>query len=371
MNTLDAKGLPDWPGIFGSYPFMRELESCPQDPHWHAEGNVLIHTQMVCEALARLPGYEALPEAERRIVMMAAIFHDCAKPDVTVMNEGRWRAPGHSRKGVDKLRYHWWHHGGAPARSEREHILELMRYHAVPIHYLERPHPESGVIDMSQTVRNDLLALLAEADTRGRISTDPKSQEEAVSMAAMFAEVARENRCLTSPWLFPNDHARFDYFRRRDGNYHYLAHDDRTFTVAVLAGLPGAGKDSWLDEHWREKQVVSMDELRTEMEIDPADNQGEVAQAAFELAKTYLRKKEPFAWNATNVTLQMRRKLYDLITDYGAGVHLVWLDADRATLLRRNRERNQTQVPIKVIERLARKTDFPNGTEAHRFEICP
>ncbi len=67
----------------------------------------------------------------------------------------------------------------------------------------------------------------------------------------------------------------------------------------------------------------------------------------------------------------MRRKLSDLVTDYQGGIRLVWLDADHEKLVGRNRKRGHTQVPIAVIERLARKTDFPKCTEAHEFELIP
>ncbi|HSI85452.1 MAG: AAA family ATPase [Candidatus Methylacidiphilales bacterium] len=368
MNFLSSNGLPDWPILMQQFPFMQALEGCPQDVQWHAEGNVFIHTRMVCEALAQMPSYQELSPEDQRLVMTAAIFHDCAKPDVTVMEDGRWRSPSHSRKGMEKLRYHWWSEGGAPPLPQRELILELIRYHAIPIHYIKREHPESAVIDMSQTCRNDLLAILAEADTRGRVTTLEGSQQEAIGMTTMFADIAREYGCLTTPWQFPNDHARFDYFRRKDGNYHYAAHNDRGFTVTMLAGLPGSGKDTWLKENWPEgAPIVSMDALRRELEIDPEDNQGEVVQAAFELARTHLRKKISFAWNATNVTLQMRRKLYDLFAEYGGAIRLVWVDSDRSTLAQRNSKRTKTQVPIKVIERLAHKIVMPNITEVHEL----
>ncbi len=372
MNShfpLTAKGLPDWPRIIEQFPFMTALEACPQDPLWHGEGNVRIHTEMVCTALSELRKYQELPSEDRAILMVAAIFHDCAKPDVTQLIDGRWRAPNHSRKGMEKLRYHWWETGTGPDIATRELILDLIRYHGLPVHFMERSSPESAVIEHSQTGRNDLLALIAEADNLGRINADPDDHEQTIQGTRMFSELATEHRCLNGPWLFPNTHARFDHFRRRDHNIHYMAHDDREGRVTILSGLPGAGKDSWVADHAAERPVVSLDVLRAELEIDPTDNQGEVIQAAFERAKGHLRKKEPFIWNATNVTQQMRRKLYDLATDYRFAIDLVWIDADRPTVQARNRQRKSTQVPMNVIERLARKTEFPNLTEAHSFSI--
>ncbi len=41
----------DWPAIRNAFAWMRSMADCPQDPAWHAEGDVLLHTRMVCEAL--------------------------------------------------------------------------------------------------------------------------------------------------------------------------------------------------------------------------------------------------------------------------------------------------------------------------------
>jgi type I restriction enzyme S subunit len=67
--------------------------------------------------------------------------------------------------------------------------------------------------------------------------------------------------------------------------------------------------------------MIALDDLRAEMEIDPADDQGAVVQAAKARARELLRRQQPFAWNATNITRSLRRQLVDLFTDYGAGRH--------------------------------------------------
>mgnify|MGYP002626464696 CR=1 FL=1 len=71
----------DWDEIERALPEIRALADCPQDPQWHAEGNVGIHTRMVCEQLVELERWRALTEVERQIVFCAALFPDVAKPD--------------------------------------------------------------------------------------------------------------------------------------------------------------------------------------------------------------------------------------------------------------------------------------------------
>src|SRR5689334_4326024 len=72
------------------FDWVRALEACPQDPIHHAEGNVWIHTRMVLETLLTMPGYQALDEADRRVVHIACLMHDIAKPATTRTGEGGW-----------------------------------------------------------------------------------------------------------------------------------------------------------------------------------------------------------------------------------------------------------------------------------------
>ena len=42
------KGI-DWDGIEDNFDWFRNMELVPQDKVWHKEGNVQIHTKMVCD----------------------------------------------------------------------------------------------------------------------------------------------------------------------------------------------------------------------------------------------------------------------------------------------------------------------------------
>ena len=45
----------DWTSLEARFDWVRALASCPQDPVWHAEGDVGTHTRMVLEALVSSP----------------------------------------------------------------------------------------------------------------------------------------------------------------------------------------------------------------------------------------------------------------------------------------------------------------------------
>ncbi len=87
-------------GWIEHYPELAALEGVQQDPTWHPEGDVWIHTLHVCDAAARIAERENLSDDERVILMFAALCHDLGKPATTVFTDGRWRSPSHASVGV-------------------------------------------------------------------------------------------------------------------------------------------------------------------------------------------------------------------------------------------------------------------------------
>ena len=353
----------DWAGIDAAFDWVRALAGCPQDPIHHAEGDVWIHTRMVCEALIALPAWQALSEEDRTTVFAAALLHDVSKPETTRTEEdGRVTARHHSPRGAVRARGILWALGLSPER--REAICGLIRWHQVPYFCIEQEDPRRTLIQTSQVARSDLLAILCEADARGRVCADP---ERLLENIALFHELACEEGCLTAPWAFPSDHARVLWFLSPDRDPDYAAYDDTRCTVTLMSGLPGSGKDTWLAQHRPELPVVSLDAIRAELGVHPGDpNQGRVAQLAKERAREHLRASQDFAWNATNLTLEARRPLLQLFRDYSARVHIVCVEAHPDTQHDQNRGRDAV-VPAAVIDRMVRRWQAPDLTEAHHL----
>ncbi len=80
-----------------------------------------------------------------------------------------------------------------------------------------------------------------------------------------------------------------------------------------------------------------------------------------------MQQRQPFVWNATNITRPLRRQLVDFFVDYGARVRIVYVDAPLDVILRRNRARLDP-VPEKVIARMLGKFELPDPAEAHHVE---
>jgi predicted kinase len=243
----------------------------------------------------------------------------------------------------------------------REQVCALVRHHLKPFYLLERADPRRLALEVSQTARCDWLALLAEADARGRYCQD---QSRLLDNVALFAEFCREQGCWQAPWPFPSDHARFLYFLNVGRLPDYAPHEDFTAEVVLMSGLPGAGKDHWIAANLSGWPVVSLDELREELDVAPTDEQGLVLNRARAQAREHLRAGRPFVWNATNLSRLVRGECIRLFAAYRARMRIAYVEVTERQLEQQNRQR-PAPVPVKVLERLLQRWEVPDLTEAH------
>jgi len=345
--------------------WAHEMTSCQQDAQWHAEGDVWTHTKMVCAEVERLAEWPSLDRAAQLKLLFTALFHDSGKPATTALDPetGRTRSPKHALIGPGIARREL-RELGCDLRT-REEIALLVRYHGRPPYLLEKQNPEREVISLSWLINNRLLYLFALADTRGRRATEMTRPEENLHLWKLVAE---EHACFERPYAFANDQGRFLFYRDQLSSLHYTPHEKYRCKVTLMSGLPGAGKDTWLARHRPETPVVSLDAVRTELDVDATDNQGEVIQTAREQCREHLRAGRDFAFNATNTTSLTRKRWIDLFADYSARIEIVYVEPPLQRVLEQNRQR-QNPVPESVITRLVEKLEPPTPAEAHGLTV--
>jgi putative nucleotidyltransferase with HDIG domain len=357
----------DWAYLEKEYDWAKRMNTVPQDPIYHAEGNVAIHTQMVLEALTTQPAYRKLQAQEQEILWAAALLHDVEKYSTTIKEpDGRITSNGHAKKGAFKTRQLLYRDITTPF-AIREQIAGLVRYHGLPLWVFEKPDPAKAAIMASMEVNTAWLALLARADVLGRICAD---QEEMLYKIDCFEALCQEQQCWGTARKFATDAAKMYYFQHEEAYTEYVPFEEPTGEVILMSGLPGAGKDNYVWQYYRDLPVVSLDDIRVKRGISPTDmsGNGRVIQEAKELAKTYLRKKQSFVWNATNITRQMRLQLIDLFLTYKMKVRIVYIEVPYAQLHAQNISR-EAIVPEIAVEKMIDKLEIPAQWEAHTVQI--
>lgn len=352
----------DWSLIDATYEWVEAMRGVEQSPLFHGEGDVWIHTRMVCQEMVALKEWLESPRERQEMLFTAALLHDVAKPVCTRKDsDGKWTSKGHSRRGASMAREILWRMG-CP-RKLREQVCNLVLNHQLPFFILERDDGERKAVEVAETTCWADLCLLTEADIRGRECLD---KEELLDRVFMTREWTVELGCFEGPFDFPSDHSRFLWCRDSKRYIGAKAWDDTRSKVTLLSGVPGSGKDTWLKTHRPELPVVSLDNIRREFGVSPLGNQGRVIQEARERARVFLRAGQSFAWNATNVTRQLRKKSINLFADYNARIEIVSLEVGAETLSVRNQTREHP-VPMHIIEKLISKWEPPDTTEAHQI----
>lgn len=155
------------------FPAVKALVGCPQEPDWHPEGDVWVHTLMVVDQARRR--IDDLPRGPALAMMLGAVCHDLGKPLTTAVIDGRVRSPDHEARGVlpattvlDRLNIQ-----SIDGYDVRGAVLGLVAHHLKPSAFRKSPTPVSdgAFRRLAQKVNLDLLARFARADCAGRAGT--------------------------------------------------------------------------------------------------------------------------------------------------------------------------------------------------------
>ena len=368
IDALRQGNQVDFAACLALFPVLEQAKTTPQDPVYHGEGDVWTHTQMVVAELLALADFQAASKSEQRILFLAALLHDVAKYRTTVINEdGRIGQPGHSKKGALDARILLWELGLPFA--EREAVCSLVAVHQVPFFAFENNHhghaPQWLCHRLSWQTNVRLLCALAEADMQGRVCAD---KSRALDNIALLRELAREEGCEQTPKIFANEHTRLRYFQGHEVYPDFALQMPQGSKVTLMCGLPASGKNTWVTQHAGGVPVLSYDDTRQRLGLKYGANEGLVAHTVFEMAKTYLREKQDFVWNATHLSAQMRQKNVAVSLAYDAHVRIAYVEADKATLLKRNQARDSSLSNAKLLQML-KHWEMPSVLEAHQLDV--
>ncbi|MCI9500788.1 MAG: AAA family ATPase [Hungatella sp.] len=380
MDSINGKQRTDRPRILAAvrdsgfsmdrlgqrYPELDILKAVPQNPQYHGEGDVYTHTDLVCREVTNLQEWGELTGKEQELLFLAAAFHDIGKPSCTKLEEGKWTSPRHTIVGekVFRAMAYRQHPRFGLTWEERETAAALIRHHGLPVWFLTKGRPERELLKAARSVPMKLLYLLSKADVRGRRSRETGQLEEQVEL---FGEYVKDLGVWEHPYEFANPYTQYEYFHRDSLWQGSRLYDDTLFDVYMMAGLPLAGKDTWIQKNGGDLPVISLDQIREEMGIPPKKGSSKVVQLACERARQRLRKKEPLIWNATNLIRENRERLCGMFAAYGARIHLIYLEVPYEEMLTRNKKRER-YIPVKVLESMVDRMEMPASWETHFWE---
>ncbi|MFC4453727.1 AAA family ATPase [Deinococcus sonorensis] len=396
LDALRGGARPDFGALTAALgdvlPLLDRLHDTKQDPQWHAEGTVAVHTTLVLQEAYDLADTHRLDPETRLALVLAALLHDIGKPLTTrreLDRAGRERiiSPRHADRGRSFLAYRL-PELQLPHTVQRQ-VMALVGHHHDPVRTLEAGTP-AAFRRLARQVDLRLLYLLEVADTRGRVTADQAARLDDLEYFRLqaeeyglwtgddpYADWAR-HVCAALP---DAPAALLDLTLQRgildhEAGLIHTPHEAVARGYAARGGFPdlvvtcgpsGSGKSSWIAEHLPDHTVVSLDALRQDLAGKRADQSvnGQVLQVAKEQLRAALRRHGRVVWDATNTRRDFRRVPIGLGFDYGALVTLVVFQPPLSALFGRNPGREHA-VPPQVLAQQVEHAEFPSLPEAHR-----
>ena len=177
------------------FPEVNALIDVPQDPEWHPEGDVFVHTRLTVDQARQ--SIDDLSYARQVTVMLAALAHDFGKPATTEFLEGRWRSRGHEAAGaaptesfLTRVNVHTI--DGYDVRSQ---VIALVREHLKPGEFYKKRDEvgEGAFRRLAKRCEPDLLYRVARADSLGRNAPwVPREKWYGAEAQEWFIQRARE-----------------------------------------------------------------------------------------------------------------------------------------------------------------------------------
>lgn len=172
------------------FPELNALRGVPQEPEWHPEGDVFVHTGHCCDALITLPAWQRADRESRIVYMLAVLAHDFGKPQTTHegLKDGRKRivSPGHEEAG-GPLAEIFLQRIDAPS-AIRERVIPLVVNHLVHLQTIT----DRSVRRLAKRLEPETingLCLVMTADSMGRPPKPQVAPDGVLELQAMAASL--------------------------------------------------------------------------------------------------------------------------------------------------------------------------------------
>ena len=396
-ELFDKNMIPLWDKIEAIKEFA-VLKDTPQSNIWHLEGNTLNHTKRVVEVMEEeLFKMNVDKDSKYYLIMMsAALCHDLGKATTTKWDKEKndWACSHHGEAGENITRLLFYEDDFIL----RELVCYMVRWHMNLHHILDKDNVDEALARMAQgwVSIKDML-ILNKCDSLGS-KNDYETPEflenrwntikEKAEKLDIFEMNWYDYRCreicqeqtIKADLLLPLNWRNVKKMARNilkqtvnKGNKPDWKSDidkNEFFTVYMMVGLPGSGKDTLIKEYLNGIPTICRDDIRTEIGIKGEKPQGnkeqenQVTQIFEERMIENCKKKQSFVIDNTNLKKQYRKRFLDIIKPYEPKVIYIYVEAPS---LQDNYKRREGQIKPEIIKRMASNFDFPLPSESDYF----
>ena len=167
-------------GVLKYFPELKALISCVQDPIYHPEGDVWIHTMMCLDELSRILKEENIVDEYRKLYLFYAILcHDFGKPFCTKEVNGKITSHKHESLGIEPTISFL-----SKLTNEKkfiEIVSSLVKNHLIPFQLYLAESSLKAIKRLSLKVNIEDLCLVCLADCLGRTILDKEKCPKATS----------------------------------------------------------------------------------------------------------------------------------------------------------------------------------------------
>lgn len=171
-------------GMFDDYPFsmIKDLQTVDQNPKFHPEGNVFIHTMMVVDE-----GVKSREKShDKRALMWGLLLHDLGKKPTTRLRKGRLTSYDHDKVGATMA------HEFLSYFNEDDEFIEkvtsLVKWHMQSL-FVTKSMKFQNIEGMLEEVDPNEIVLVALSDRLGRGNLNEEEVKETIKDVNKFKDI--------------------------------------------------------------------------------------------------------------------------------------------------------------------------------------
>ncbi|MFN0200185.1 MAG: HD domain-containing protein [Bacteroidia bacterium] len=360
------------------------MKKTPQNPKYHAEGNVYNHTMLVFEAVMQYVNEQTFSEQEKKNFLNAALLHDVGKPGVTTLRNGNWSARGHEEAGVSIAREILLQYPEI-STEERIKILDIVRWHHIPLRWITGEMTYNQLLSLSTRVDFSIMGQFSLSDFRGRICQDKAllltqnttflkeivpqiqahSQPYEMALSTYQRASITHKNAFWKAYLLRQPQLWQKLLLAPSAKYAPIKNPD--FRVIMTIGTPKSGKTTFLQQQYPYALHISLAawELDGPLPLDTFVRQRIITAFQYHIS-VYSRHHRQIVLEGNNLNEETRQLVSDIIKGLNGELTYLFFETSLQKCLEYNAASENSLKP-EIIEQAYKKLLYPHPWEAHRL----